>query len=144
MTIDKSGEWWKGSAPPDLDEYLADYTEGSYPADRFEHARCACTCARFRLEVDDEAGCARRSCVACDKQHLMLDSGDHWSEATPEECACPCGGEVFELAVAFSHRADRSIRWVTIGARCVACGVLGAYSDWKIDYEPADHLYTSV
>ena len=74
----------------------------------------------------------------------MLDGDEHSSDASLEECACPCGGENFQLAVTFAHRPDRSIKWVTIGARRTACGVLGAFTDWKIDYEPADHLYRAV
>ena len=53
-------------------------------------------------------------------------------------------GEVFQVAVAFAHREDKSLKWVTVGLRCVACGVLGAYADWKIDYEPTAHLYAAV
>ena len=144
MTIDKSGKWWRGTTAEDIDVYLMDYTSPSYAADRFEHARCTCGEDRFSLEVDDEQGCARHTCAACRKQHFMLDSDEHSSDASLEECACPCGGENFQLAVAFAHRSDRSIKWVTIGARCTACGVLGAFADWKIDYEPADHLYRVV
>jgi hypothetical protein len=43
--------------------------------------------------------------------------------------------------VAFSHRDDTSIKWITVGARCGACGILGAAADWKIDYSPSEHLY---
>jgi hypothetical protein len=27
-------------------------------------------------------------------------------------------------------------KWITVGARCASCGMLGAYVDWKIDYAP--------
>jgi hypothetical protein len=145
MTIDKSGKWWRGTTAEDLDAFLSDYTtSASYAANRFEHPRCTCGEDRFALEVDDEQGCARRTCAACGEQHFMLDSDEYSSDASLEECACPCGGETFQLAVAFSHRAEGSIKWVTIGARCTACGVLGAYTDWKIDYEPAGHLYDAL
>ena len=74
----------------------------------------------------------------------MLDSDEFWDDAEPEECVCPCGNDVHEVAVAFAHRSDQTVRWVTVGGRCIACGVLGAFADWKIDYAPTDHLYARV
>jgi len=106
MTIDKSGKWWRGTTAEDIDAYLMDYTSPSYAADRFEHARCTCGEDRFSLEVDDEQGCARRTCAACRKQHFMLDSDEHSSDASLEECACPCGGENFQ----FGGRLRTSVR----------------------------------
>ena len=144
MTIDKSGKRSRGTDSHDLDAYLIEFTAAAYAADRIVRARCTCGADSFSLEVDDEQGCARRTCAACRMQHFMLDSGEYSADASLEECACPCGKEVFQLAIAFSHRPDGSIKWVTVGARCTACGVLGAYTDWKIDYEPADHLYEAV
>jgi hypothetical protein len=32
------------------------------------------------------------------------------------------------------------VKWITVGTRCAACGVLGSPVDWKIDYGPTDHL----
>jgi hypothetical protein len=144
MAIDSSGTWWIGTETADLDVYLRDFTAASYPADRFVHARCACGSDRFALAAGED--CAQRTCVACRAAHLMLDSAEYWDDAEdePDEAACPCGAEVFELAVGFSHRDDGSLKWVSIGCRCVACGILGVYVDWKIDYGPADHLYAAV
>jgi hypothetical protein len=143
MTIDKSGKWWRGTDAADLDAYLANYTSAFYQADRFEHSRCSCGVDRFSLEVDDTNGRVRRTCAGCRKQKFILDSVDS-AEKSPDGCACSCGGGEFQLAVAFSHRRDASIKWVTVGARCTACGVLGAYAEWKIDYQPTAHLYEAV
>lgn len=44
----------------------------------------------------------------------------------------------------FAHREDHSVKWVTVGGRCLGCGVLGAYADWKIDYDATDHLYVGA
>ncbi|MGW2276280.1 hypothetical protein [Streptomyces yangpuensis] len=64
------------------------------------------------------------------------------------ECSC-CGSrafiadsEEFEAAVAFSLGDDGSVRWVTLGLRCIKDGFCGIYTDWKIDYGPTDHLLT--
>lgn len=144
MTIDRSGEWWKGSEAHDLDQYLREYAAAGYAPDRFVHARCACGGEGFRLEADDTEGVARRTCARCGVQVVMLDGEEYLEEAELEECACPCGGEVFDVAVSFAHRGDGSVRWVAIGARCVACGVMGVHADWKIDYDPTEQLYALV
>ena len=143
MTIDTSGKFWTGSESADLDEYLRALTAQSYAADRVVHARCACGSDRF-MSVDADEGCAQRTCTACKQKHLICDSADSWADASAKPVKCPCGGKEFEVAVAFSHRDDGSLKWVTVGERCTTCGVLGAAVDWKIDYEPTGHLYRSV
>lgn len=144
MAIDKSGTWWVGSEAADLDEYLRAFTAEGYPADRFVRAKCTCGHDQFRLEADPDEECAQRTCARCGISRLIADSEDHWSDAAPEPIVCPCRGRIFEVAVAFSHREDASVKWVTVGERCIECGVLGAAADWKIDYAPTDHLYDLV
>jgi hypothetical protein len=144
MTIDRSGTFWTGSERADIAEYLRALTADSYPADRVIHATCACGNARFRLSVDADEGCAQRTCTSCKQKHLICDSAESWADASAKPVKCPCGGKEFDVAVAFSHRDDGSLRWITVGERCTACGVLGAAVDWKIDYEPTHHLYEAV
>lgn len=67
-----------------------------------------------------------------------------WEDAEPRTVRCLCGHGVFEVGVGFSLRADREVRWVTVGERCVRCGVLGSCADWKIDYSPSRHLLDSA
>ena len=120
MTIDKSGKWWRGTTADDLDAFLSDYTtSASYAANRFEHPRCTCGEDRFALEVDDEQGCARRTCAACGEQHFMLDSDEYSSDASLEECACPCGGETFRGI--WRHHTQLSVptRPAQVGMSCV-------------------------
>jgi hypothetical protein len=143
--IDRTGPWWKGENFDDLVAYLREFTSQNYPAERFAQSLCrSCGETTFALELDDEQGCARRRCYACGTVEFIGDSAEVWDEAEPAEAACPCGNESFELGVAFSLRSDGDIRWITVGARCTACGVLGAYVDWKIDYSPTDHLLAAV
>jgi hypothetical protein len=68
----------------------------------------------------------------------------YWEDADPEAVACPCGTKVYEVTVAFSHREDSSVKWITVGHRCTKCGVLGSAVDWKVDYSPTEHLYQQV
>jgi hypothetical protein len=74
----------------------------------------------------------------------MLDSADTAEVAVPEECACPCGGETFQVAVGFALRDDGDVRWVSVGLRCTTDGTLGVYADWKIDYSPTNALFEKV
>jgi hypothetical protein len=144
MAIDDSGKWWKGTEFADIEEYLRILTADGYPA--HEVVQCVCTCGHtvFRLEGDQDAGCLLRTCAACKLAHFICDSGEYWDESTPVKVACPCRGRLFEIGVAFSRNQDGEVRWITIGERCVRCGVLGSFVDWKIDYVPADHLLTRV
>ncbi len=144
MAIDKSGTYWVGTEAADIDQYLRELTAEGYPADRIVHATCGCGNDRFRLHADADEGCARRTCAACRSHHFICDSKEAWEAGDPKQVACPCGKKLFEIAVAFSHRKDETVKWLTIGQRCVECGVLAAAVDWKIDCSPTSHLYDQV
>ncbi|MBW8483234.1 hypothetical protein [Actinomadura parmotrematis] len=138
--IDRSGEWWRGEDFADLAEFVTDYAAEGYPVARVAEAVCACGRRVFEVEVEDGAG-ARRRCTACGTWSFIADSGDHWGEQEPYACGCPCGAEEFAVAVGFALRDDGEIRWISVGLRCVADGILGVHADWKIDYGPTGHLF---
>ena len=140
MTIDTSGEWWKGSNFDDLAEYIKRLTEEGYPAGQVAQSICSCGNTTFHLLADQDQGCAQRTCVACNKIMFICDSADYWSATTPELVACPCGGTTFEIGVGFSFRTTGDIKWITVGQRCIKCGTLASYVDWKINYGPTEHL----
>ena len=144
MTIDKSGKWWKGTEFRDIAEYLRDQTADGYPADDIVQSVCVCGHTVFRLEGDQDEGCARRTCAACGTRAFICDSEVFWDEAEPAKLACPCRGRLFEVGVAFSKREDGDVKWITVGHRCVKCGVLGSFVDWKIDYGPTEHLLSQA
>ncbi|MFF2775464.1 hypothetical protein ACFVU3_11190 [Streptomyces sp. NPDC058052] len=92
---------------------------------------------------------AERECSGCGGRAFIADSEEYWGEESweddePGAAGCPCGGEEFEVGVAFSLGGDGEVRWVTVGLRCVEDGFSGVYADWKIDYVPTDHLLTMV
>jgi hypothetical protein len=132
--------------PRDLDAFLRDSTADGYPATEIRFAKCGCGADVFAVAIDDNEGAASRTCVACKQNHLLCDSAEYWEDAEPEECACPCAGESFNLAVGFALTQDGSgdVRWIHIGLRCVLCGELGLYGDWKIDYGPSAQLMDQV
>jgi hypothetical protein len=94
----------------------------------------------FCVLVDDVEGGAERECSGCGSRAFIADSVEFWDDADPGAASCPCGGEEFEAADAFSLAGDGLVRWVTVGLRCRIDGVAGVYADWKIDYSPTGHL----
>jgi hypothetical protein len=142
--IDKSGEWWTGTEFKDLVTYLREVTAESYPAGPVVQSTCECGAQVFTLEADADEGCAARTCTSCGRVAFIADSADYWDDAEPGEVQCPCGQGAFELGVAFAQRHNSDVRWITVGVRCLVCGVLGSPVDWKIDYSPTDHLLTAT
>lgn len=141
MAIDRSGEFWRGEDFTDLADYLREFEPGGYPVARIKEMVCLrCAGRSFDVLVDDEEGCAEVSCAACGARAFVADSADYWEDAEPGDCACPCGGEVFHVAVGFALYADGEVRWISVGLRCVQDGTMGVYADWRINYSPTDHL----
>jgi hypothetical protein len=145
VPIDKSGRWWRGTEPADIDLYIDAYSEGGREARRIIHASCSTDGgAEFKLRVDADEGFVERTCTSCGTVVLMLDSADYAGDASPTAVACPCGGTIFNVAVGFAMRDDGSVSWVYNGLRCVEDGTLGVYGEWRIDYEPSGHLLERV
>ena len=131
----------RGAEFVDLATYLRGITEQGYPARIVLQSSCGCRGTTFRLEADDTEGCAQRTCTACGTQAFLGDSDEIWNESEPEWIHCLCGAERFELGVGFSFAENEEINWLTIGSRCVECGLMDSPVDWKIDYAPTDQLF---
>jgi hypothetical protein len=145
VTIDRSAKWWTGTEFADVAEYLRACTADGYPAQEITQSVCSCGGKVFLLAGDPEEGCAQRTCISCQASAFIGDSGEYWAEADPEQCVCPvCQGRHYEIGVGFSLRDDGDVRWITVGERCVNCGLLGSFVDWKIDYSPTDSLLRQV
>jgi hypothetical protein len=134
MTIDTSGKWWVGSAPADIEEYLKAFKAEGYEVDRFKLARCECGEDRFRLDVDDDEGAARRVCPACNTVGFVGDSDRYFANTTESFKCIECGASTCNVGVGFSLYASDSadVRWLSVGVRCSQCGVLGCIVDWKV------------
>jgi hypothetical protein len=145
VTIDTTGQWWKGSDFADLAEYVRRLTADGYPAREILQSMCACGGTEFRLEAEPDEGCARRTCAACGASAFIGDSADYWEEVEPEPITCQCGSDRSEIGVGFSYYQESDdVHWITVGVRCVDCGVLGSPAGWKVDYSPTDHLLRQV
>lgn len=136
MALRKRGKHHYGDTHADIHTRLASYSAKSgYPALHYADARCQkCGGGVFGLALDEAEGAAVRSCAACRSVHPMADGADYLAGAALEECACPCGSELFELSVGVALYADSAdVRWFYVGARCPACGLTACYGDWKLE-----------
>lgn len=68
------------------------------------------------------------------------------SDAKPKlgKCSVCKTGKQYNVRVGFIRRDNGSVKWVYIGNRCMNCGTLGSYLDWKIDYEPTDAMEQNI
>lgn len=136
MALRKRGKYRYGDTQADIREELLRYSEGvTYLAHHFSDAVCQCGAKVFRLSLDDTAGVAVRGCSACGVGHPIGDSEDYIGQAELEECACPCGGESFEITAGVSLYDDsEDVRWFYLGCRCPSCGLTACYGDWKNEF----------
>lgn len=125
----------------DLASYLRDVTEEANPTRVVLESTCGCRATAFAVEADTVEGCARRICPACGAAAFLADSEEYWNEAEPERVHCACGHQTFEVGVGFSFRPDDEVDWITVGCRCLQCGLMSVPVDWEIDYAPTEHLF---
>jgi len=138
MALQSRGEHRYGDDLADLHQELARYARvNEAPAEHFADAVCHCGGRAFRLRLDEAVGLASRTCVACGREQFLGDAAEDRAEAELVDCACPCGGERLEVAVAAAVHADgEDARWLYVGARCSACGLVACFGDWKCDGGP--------
>jgi hypothetical protein len=136
MALKKRGKYRYGDGQVDIRAEVLRYgEENAYPAHHFADSLCACGGKRFRLALDDTEGAAVRTCVGCGSEHPIGDSAEYLEDAELEECACPCGGEAFEITVGVSlYEGSEDVRWLYVGCRCPACGLTAVYGDWKNEF----------
>jgi hypothetical protein len=141
MAIKKAGKFWRGDDLADLTTYIRKHRAGGYPVQHVKEVSCRhCGQTTFRVAVDDDDGCALTMCLSCEAEEPLADSGEYLEDADLGECACPCGGETFAVALGFAMTDDDEVRWISVGLRCLADNTLGVYTDWKVDYLPTAHL----
>ncbi|WP_163995445.1 hypothetical protein [Pyxidicoccus caerfyrddinensis] len=146
MALKKRGKHFYGDSQVDIRDELRRYgTLAGYPPVQFADAVCTCGSRHFRLSVDDEEGVAVRVCSACGHEHPMGDSEEYLDEASPGECECPCGTNVFELTVGVAlYDSSDDVRWLYVGCRCKACGLTACYGDWKNEFNGYAELLRRV
>jgi hypothetical protein len=136
MGYRKKGKYWYGNDYADLHKEILRYSKlQGYMVDHFADIKCSCGADTFHLFSDDVAGVAVRVCSVCDIDSYIGDSEEYLEEAEPQKSICICGEEVFHITVGVSlYRGTEDVRWLYVGCRCPACGLVGVYADWKNEY----------
>lgn len=136
MALYQRGRKYFGDSQVDIRGEIHRYSQlNEYVAQYFADAICACGSRTFRLALDDNEGVAIRICFECNSEHAMGDSEDYLDDATPEERACPCGSEAFEITLGVALYDDSAdVRWLYVGCRCPKCGQTAVYGDWKNEF----------
>lgn len=146
MALQKRGRYRYGDSQADIRDEVRRYSEANaYLAHHFADAVCRCGGRVFRLLLDEDEGAAVRKCVTCAVEHPIGDSDEYLEGAELEECACPCGGEEFEITAGVSLCEDcKDIRWLYLGCRCPKCGLTAVYGDGKNEFNGYQDLLAQV
>jgi hypothetical protein len=146
MALKKRGKYRYGDSQADIRAEVIRYSKANgYLAHHFADATCKCGGKLFRLTLDEDEGAAVRACVACKTEHPIGDSDEFLDEADLGECACPCGGEEFEITVGVSlYEGSDDVRWLYLGCRCPNCGLTAVYGDWKNEFNGYQDLLARV
>jgi hypothetical protein len=133
MALKKKGRYFYGDSQADIAPELARFSGlNEYPIDRVTDLQCECGSKRLGLLMDDEEGAAVQVCAACQRQTPIGDSADYLEDANLVTRECVCGGLQFEISTGAAFYKDSTdIQWFYVGCRCVACGLVGCYGDWK-------------
>lgn len=142
--IDRTKKYWTGDNAEDINEWLGEYTE----IDNLDCKPVVCHNCNgdvFELNVDQDEEAIEVKCVNCGVQKILLDGEEIWEDCEPEVGVCSiCKGKSYNVRVGFDRRENGDVKWVYIGNRCVNCGTLGSYVDWKINYGPTDEMEKNI
>lgn len=146
MALVERGDYQYGDCQADIRLELIRYSESNgYLAQHFADALCRCGGKHFRLALDENEGVAIRTCSACQVDHPIGDSAEFLEDAEPEECACPCGHEDFEITVGVAlYQDSEDVRWLYLGCRCPECHLTAVYGDWKNEFPGYRDLLAQV
>lgn len=143
--IDKSKKYWTGDSPEDIDQWLRLYTEEEGLEVRPVVCR-GCGGDAFEVRCDTNEGVIQVKCAQCGTKKILLDGEEYWEDARPllKKCHVCKSGKTYNVRVGLLRRESGSVRWAYVGNRCVDCGTLGSFLDWKIDYEPAGEMEQNI
>lgn len=139
--IDRTKKYWTGDSPEDIGQYLRLYAEE--PGLEVKPVVChGCGGDAFEVRCDANEGVIQVKCAACGAKRVLLDGEEYWEDARPrlQKCRVCKTGKTFNLRAGFLRRENGDVRWVYIGERCTACGTLGSFLDWKVNYGPTDQM----
>jgi len=146
VALRKKGKYWYGDSQADIPAELARFgKKNGYEPTQFADAVCGCGNRTFELGTDEDQGAAVRTCSKCDERHPIGDSGEYLDDAELMQSICRCDGEAFEITVGVAlYEGSDDVRWLYLGCRCPACGLVGCYGDWKNEFEDYRELLKRV
>ena len=146
MALRKKGKYYYGDSQLDIRDELLRYSKlNQYATDQYADAVCVCGNKYFNLLLDENEGVAIRQCIACKTEHPIADSKDFLEDAGLEISECICRSKIFEITVGVSLYENRKdVKWLYVGCRCVNCGLIGCYGDWKNEYPEFRDLLNRV
>ena len=93
-----------------------------------------------------DEGLAAVRCVACQRNYLLLDSGDHWFDVIqsgyPRTKRCSCKSASFRICCDYKYWDDGEVRYIEVFATCVACRKVTKVLETEIDYGDTNRLVT--
>lgn len=90
--------------------------------------------------ADPRHGVACWRCVACSRTGWLADSADRWTHPTMWACG-GCQQSLAELVLGTGgERADASVCWSVLAARCPDCGTVQGLTDVRYDAPSAAAL----
>ena len=148
MTLRKRGQHQFGDGPGDVRAELIRYSmQHSGAVTHFADAVCPCSCRVFFLDLDPGAGLAVLECQSCGVNSLIFDRP--MTQARAEKyakdlqlCQCPppCNNGAFEVVGSVNTKVvkdgvneEEIARWFFMGLRCVECGMVSCWGDWRAD-----------
>lgn len=144
--LKKKGNYYYGETQNDIKESIINYSKkNGYKAEHFQDAVCLCGNKTFNLELDDDQGVAIRICNKCTNEHPIADSEEYLEEAELQPSICICEEEEFEITVGLAlYENSEDVRWLYLGCRCIKCGLVGVYGDWKNEYNGYRELLSKI
>lgn len=147
MTLEKRGKYWFGDNHEDIRTELFRYSHlNGYPIDDFADVRCQCGHDEFYFFTDDDEGVAFRQCAKCNQEHFMGDSAEFAEDAETGQHDCLCEGNIFQITAGVHRYRNQDdsrpndVRWLYLGCRCIQCGIVGCFADWKNQFNSYEAL----
>ena len=128
------------------DEIVKYSTANHYVASMFAQAVCLCGSRAFLILLDDDCGCAARTCGSCERQSAIGDGEEYLDDAEDlDECQCPCGESLFSVACGVTlYEGSNDAKWFYLCLRCEACQLTRVYGDWKCEAGDASALLSKT
>lgn len=147
----KEDGYWYGDNHADLRQEMLRYSElNGYPIDNYVDVRCACENDTFHFGTNEQEGFAIRLCSRCETEHPMGDSDQFSEEPEFGTHVCVCDAELFQITAGVHRYRNEDetlspdVKWLYLGCRCVACGLVGNYADWKNEFNGYEALLKNM